>query len=276
MISRFSSEKARKRFHEVYDSVLDWPLPAKDVTVGTSFGPTYLRRSGDPGSPPLLLLPGMCATSLSWQEHVAELSARNLVYAVDPIGEAGRSEQTAPIRDAEAVAKWLKEVIDGLGHDEVHLMGVSRGGWVALNQAIHEPGRIASVTAVDPAGFHGRKVARYLFALLLLMFAPRFVRRRIKAESNYQPAAEELLRRVTLAQLTYQKKAFMVGTFTEDDLRAITVPTKVVLAGKSVVLDANQTKELLRRANPAIDVEIVAGVGHGRAVIDLATSAVAG
>ena len=33
-----------------------------------------------------------------------------------------------------------------------HLVGFSYGGWIAMNQAIRAPGRVASVTLLDPAG----------------------------------------------------------------------------------------------------------------------------
>jgi pimeloyl-ACP methyl ester carboxylesterase len=33
-----------------------------------------------------------------------------------------------------------------------HLIGLSYGGWVAMNQAIRAPGRVASITLLDPAG----------------------------------------------------------------------------------------------------------------------------
>jgi pimeloyl-ACP methyl ester carboxylesterase len=272
MISGFTNEQARRRFHEVYDSLLDWPVPASDVTVPTSFGPTYLRRSGSADGPPILLLPGMSATSLSWQPYVAELSKDHLVYAVDPVGEAGRSEQTAPMRDAQDVARWLAEVLNGLGHDSVHLIGVSRGGWLALNQAIYSPERLAGVTAVDPGGFGGGwRLQRYMVTGLLLMVAPKIIRRRVKPDSNYQPFTDEMLRRLVMKQLsTFRLRAFLLSRFTEQELAAITVPTTVLLGEHSAVLDSAGTQSLLHRVNPAIDVEILPGTAHNLAVVTAA------
>jgi pimeloyl-ACP methyl ester carboxylesterase len=276
MISRFTSDKARKHFHQVYDELLNWPVPATDVTVPTSFGPTYLRRSGDPGNPPLLLLPGIFATSLSWQPHVAELSGKYLVYAVDPIGEAGRSEQTAPMTDARAVARWLKETIDGLGHDEVHLMGASRGGWVVLNQAVYEPDRVASVAALDPGGFQAKGLARSFLIAGLLTFAPEFIRKRIKPDSYYAVVNDKITRGILLAQMRYVKKYYAMGKFTEEELSRITVPTTVLLAERSVVLDAYETRTMLHRVNPAVDVQVIPGAAHNLTIMSWAASAVAG
>ncbi|WP_216216168.1 alpha/beta fold hydrolase [Amycolatopsis aidingensis] len=152
----------------MYDAILDWPLPYEDLTVETSFGPTYVRRSGGDGEP-LVLLHGMSDTSLMWQPYVAGLGPDHALYAVDSMGKPGRTVQTAPMLDARSNADWLAEVLDGLGHDKVHLVGLSRGGWLALNQAIHAPERVSRVTVFDPAGFFRswRKVRGYLVLGLL-------------------------------------------------------------------------------------------------------------
>ena len=72
------------------------------------------------------------------------------VYAVDTIGDVGRSQQTEPVRDGAAMSEWLDAVLDGLRADRVHLVGLSYGGWIALNQACRSSDRLASVTVVDP------------------------------------------------------------------------------------------------------------------------------
>ncbi|KAA9154308.1 hypothetical protein FPZ12_032400 [Amycolatopsis acidicola] len=67
---------------------------------------------------PVVLLHGVLATSLSWQDSVARLAAGHPVYAVDSLGEPGRSVQTAPITGARAVADWL-DGIDPMHRDLV-------------------------------------------------------------------------------------------------------------------------------------------------------------
>ena len=72
---------------------------------------------------------------------------------MDTIDEPGRGRLSRPVRDAGEHAAWLAEVLTGIGHPRVHLAGISRGGWLALNLAARSAGRVASVTAVEPAGF---------------------------------------------------------------------------------------------------------------------------
>jgi pimeloyl-ACP methyl ester carboxylesterase len=265
-ISGFANDKARKRYAEVYDALLDWPLPYEDLTVETSFGPTYVRRSGGGNGEPLVLLHGMSATSLMWQRYVAELGRDHVLYAVDSMGEAGRSVQTAPMPDAQANADWLAEVLDGLGHDKVHLVGLSRGGWLALNQAIRSPQRVSRVTSFDPAGFFKSwsKVQVYFYTGLLMMLLPGFLRRKVKASSKYSAFVDPVLRRLVIAQLPFRMKAFLAGDFTDGELRAISVPTRIILAGRSPLHDA---EEVRARLAPGVEVEIV-DTSHGLDLVE--------
>ncbi len=138
MPGEFPDKKAEERYFAVYDDILRrWPVPAEELDIETRFGPTRVRRCGAGQGTPIVLLPGGRGTSLSWYPHVAELAERHRVYAVDTIGEPGRSIQTAPLETSEDCADWLSEVLDGVlagsGHEKAHLVGVSRGGWLSLN-----------------------------------------------------------------------------------------------------------------------------------------------
>lgn len=70
-----------------------------------------VTEPGDDGVPQPaghpVLLPGRAGTSIMWAPNLAALAADRPVWTVDLIGESGRSEQTAPIRDAADQAAWL-------------------------------------------------------------------------------------------------------------------------------------------------------------------------
>jgi pimeloyl-ACP methyl ester carboxylesterase len=60
------------------------------------------------------------------------------------------SIQSRPITSADDHARWLHEVLLALPESEVHLLGMSIGGWTAINLAVRQPEKIASVTVLDP------------------------------------------------------------------------------------------------------------------------------
>ncbi|MEU0885953.1 alpha/beta fold hydrolase [Lentzea sp. NPDC005914] len=263
-LSGFANEKARQRYHDTYDELLDWPLPCDDITVETSFGPTYVRRSGTGTGEPLVLLHGLASTSLVWQRFVADIGRDHVLYAVDSMGEAGRSVQTKPIPDEQANADWLGEVLEGLGHEKYHLVGISRGGWLALNQAIRSPERVARVTGLDPGGFVPslNKGRLYLFIGLMTMLAPEFLRRRIKRDSKLAIFADPLLRRLVLAGLGFQMRFFILSYFSDDEVRRIAVPTRVVLGTKSPVEPVADVAARLARLTSHVEV-VPADLHHG-------------
>ncbi len=267
-IGRFPNEKSRARYLAVYDAVLDWPVPATELSVVTPYGTTNVRRCGD--GPPLVLLHGIAATSIMWQSCVAELAARHTVFAVDTLGEAGRSVQTAPMSDARSHAEWLDTVLAGLDLDTAHLLGLSRGGWLALNQAVHRPARVAAVTAFDPGGFTagGWRVYRWMAAGLLLTVAPAAIRARFATSPRYGAYVNETVRRLVLAQLPFRPNGFTMSAFTDDELAAITVPATVVLGELRPVHDAAAVAARVRSANPAVRVEVATAVGHGSDLLD--------
>ncbi|MBN6040437.1 alpha/beta fold hydrolase [Amycolatopsis sp. 195334CR] len=221
---------------------------------------------------PLVLLHGVMATSLSFQAHAAELGVHHPVYAVDSLGEPGRSVQTAPLPDPESVADWLDQVLAALGHERVHLAGVSRGGWLALNQAIRRPRRLSGVTAVDPGGLAdlGLKQHLWLAAGLGLMLSPTVLRRRF-AKTSFSAFLDDTVRRITLAQFSHRTKAFMFDTLTEDQWRSLRVPVDLVLGGRSVLYDAERQARRIAALSPSVRVEVVPDAAHGIELMDLVT-----
>ncbi|PRX51503.1 pimeloyl-ACP methyl ester carboxylesterase [Prauserella shujinwangii] len=265
MTGGFPDERSRNAYLAVYDTLLDWPVPAEEITVETRFGTTHVRRSGPPDGVPLVLLHGVLATSLSWQEYVEPLARRCAVYAVDSLGEPGRSVQTAPMPDAGSVAGWLAEVLAGFGLDRAHLAGISRGGWLALNLACRAPERVASVTAFDPLGLApmGMRQYRWMAAGLAVMLAPRCVRRRFGPGSRYSAFLDERHRRLVLAQWRHRTTVFMGDTITDDQWRSIPVPVTLVLGGRSPAHDAGEVRRKLAAVAPGITVDVIPGAGHG-------------
>lgn len=253
MIGAFTGEQAETRYLAAYDAVArHWPVPVRDLDVRTRFGPTRVRASGESG-PALVLLPGIMGTSLSWYPHVAALAERHRVYAVDTIGEPGRSRQTAPVLTNDDCAQWLTEVLDGLGHDQARFAGVSRGGWLALNLAIRAPARVAGVTAFEPAGFAhiGSGFIRWSLGEMLRWLRPR-------APGDVR----RVLRPLLFGGLRYRAHHPPQHLFTDDELRAITAPTRIVLAERSVIHPAREVAARIGPLNPLVDVEVVRHATH--------------
>jgi pimeloyl-ACP methyl ester carboxylesterase len=107
------------------------------------------------GEPPLVLLPGGLTGWQSWLPLIPMLSANRRVVRLQPIvnaeGQAGRRGD--PTYTADAERDSLTMTLASLGIEDMHLVGWSNGGRMALDLALACPERIRTLTLIEPAAW---------------------------------------------------------------------------------------------------------------------------
>ena len=102
---------------------------------------------------PLVLIPGGITGWLSWIPHQERLSDRYRTIRVQPIhnelGSAGMKGDPSYTR--EVAVENLLLTVDHLEIERAHFAGWSAGGKGLLDFAIAHPGRLISMTLVEPA-----------------------------------------------------------------------------------------------------------------------------
>src|SRR5689334_8052173 len=121
-------------FDRAYDELFArWDVPVEHLELPGRFGVTAVNACGSPEAPPVILLAGHGATSAVWWTVAPALARTHRVYAIDLIGDAGRSTLSGPSpRSSADLFGWLSEVLDGLAVDEAGFVGHSYGAWLAL------------------------------------------------------------------------------------------------------------------------------------------------
>jgi pimeloyl-ACP methyl ester carboxylesterase len=211
-------------------------------------------------------LHGVGASSPSWFANVAGLGQDHPVLAVDTITDAGRSIQTAPIRKQVDIALWLDDVLAGLDVDRVHLVGLSYGGWLALNQALRSPQRLASITSVEPPG----AIARMRFNVKMLpdgvlakfAHSDAALHRLLRLLNNGAAVAPPIVDLATAWFRTFVLKQPFPGRLNDEELRSIRTPTLLLFGERSLVTDAARAVDRARGLIANVDAEIVADAGH--------------
>lgn len=264
-VGGFTSEAGRERFTAAYrEAMADLPVPRATEDVPTSFGTVRAYRFGEPGPPPLVLLSGTAASTPMWEDNLPGLLRIRPVVCVDMLGEPGLSEQRRAIEDADDQATWLAEALDGLGLPRAHLLGVSFGGWHAVNLAIRRPDRVASLTALDPANTFGRiGVKAVLFSVGAMPVMPEPVRRRsLRWIAGGAEAGDHAVGRLIAVGLQDFRRAVPVPAYpTDAQLRGITAPTLVVIAGRSIIHNAARAAARTRLV-PGARVELWPDASH--------------
>ncbi|MEU8077802.1 alpha/beta hydrolase [Catellatospora citrea] len=265
-ISAFTSDKARTKFLAAYTRTLDrvWPADHRSIDVPTSFGTTRVFRTGRPDGVPFVLLPGAGGNALGWHRHVTRWGLARPVFAIDPVGEPGCSTQDAPIADGRDTARWLDEVLAALNVDRAHLVGCSYGGWTALQHQLHTPGRAATITLLDPAGF-GRITKRFLLWVILGGLAgltPRPLRHRAARWLRNATLLDDDLMGMALVSAGFRRRLPTPPPLTDDELRELAVPVLALLGGRSQMYDAAQVAARIRTLMPTAHAEVVPDAGH--------------
>jgi pimeloyl-ACP methyl ester carboxylesterase len=265
-LGRWKSVQAEQRFRALEDQLWHelWPEPPESLDIDTHLGPTRVYRWPGEGDP-VVFLHGMGATSLMWSGYIGLLEGRT-VYAVDTIGDVGRSQQQVPVSDTADLAAWLDAVLAGARIDHAHLVGASYGGFLALNQAVLRPARVRSIALVEPVGLVPLRFGRFMLwggAVLAASTLPAPMRR-AAGHALHMPLLDDkrVMRMVLQGYLTHRPHVLPPGPLTDEQLRSVAVPVLLLLGEKSQV---HRSCEVLARATellPDVDAEIVPGAGH--------------
>ena len=262
-VGKWRSEAARQRFIEMEDELWreHWPAPPNALDVPTFAGTTRVYRWEGAGDA-VVFLHGMGGTGLTWSPYVERLTGWD-VYAIDTIGDVGRSTQRAVIEDCQGLATWLDETLAGAGVDHAHLAGTSYGGFIALNLASRTPQRVASLTLIDSGGLAPFRLVRFMLwgmPMLLGSLAPRRLREHL---ARTRPMLEDprVMQMALHAQRNHPFRLPKAEPLTDDELRAISAPTAVLVAEKSAPFDSKVQAERAQLI-PNADVEVIPGAKH--------------
>ncbi|MDV6263085.1 alpha/beta fold hydrolase [Rhodococcoides yunnanense] len=254
-------------FYAAYDRVLKkWPVEVEVMNVNTPHGTTRVNACGPVDGPALVLLPGAGATSTVWFANVDALARHYRVYAVDLMGDVGRSVPgKQSIGSVEELMGWLTAVLDELGLRSVALCGHSYGAMIALAYALHHENRVDALTLLDPNSCFGSMSPRYLLHALPILLSPNEKRQLsfVRWETDGAQLDSDWLDVLALGAAhapttkTIVPKRPKPAAFDNFGVR-----TTVVLAGKGKVHNAARIESAVRAVLPTARTVILDNATH--------------
>jgi pyruvate dehydrogenase E2 component (dihydrolipoamide acetyltransferase) len=218
----------------------------------------------------VLLVHGYGGDRNSWLFVQQPLAARHRVYALDLPGH-GTSAKDVGDGSVATLAGAVLGVLDAIGAERAHLVGHSLGGAAAIAAAARDPGRIASLTLIAPAGFGQEINADYLRG-----FAGAQTRRELKPVVGQLFADEGLVTRQLVEDLLAYKRLdgveaalrTLAGTLLDGDTQRIdsaaamaaigdAVPVTVVWGNADRIMPAAQAGSV-----PGAACHLLEGAGH--------------
>lgn len=260
---------------ETYNAAMAlWPVPYEEVEIPTRFGMSHVVVSGPEDAPPLVLLHGMSMTLTMWSSNVADFSKDYRVYAIDILGQPGKSipDYDEPIRDVADYMMWLHETLDGLSLDNVSLVGMSNGAWIGLNFAITAPECVQKLVLLSPGGcFEPLSMQFRLRGMLMAFFTTRFTTDSYMGWMGIKDTPGDLASQ-SLLDLFYHgmkhfrmppETAFVLPVVTSDEeLQALKVPVLLLIGDNEVVYNSAKALERAKRLIPNLEGELVPESNH--------------
>jgi len=221
--------------------------------------------------PPLVLLHGVLGDSRVWNRQLADLSDRFTVIAWDAPGAGRSSDPPEPF----GMADWagcLAGLMDVIGIDRAHILGLSWGGILAQEFYRRHPARTRSLILADTyAGWRGslpESVYRERLAAVMRevsMPASEFVPAWIPGLFS-EAASEELREELASIMSDFHPVGYRVMIQTSDSdtrdlLPNIRVPTLLVWGEEDQRAPLTVARQL-RDAIPEARLVIIPGAGH--------------
>lgn len=243
------------------------PIPCERRMVETRFGPTQVAIAGPTEAPPLVTLPGVHAPAPFNLNFWISLTDEYRLYSPDAVGQPGGSAQTRMDPRGNHYAKWLIDLLDGLGLDRTPMVGVSFGAGVLLDTAAVSPERISRAVLVVPAGLADGPLWPVFFEFFLPATLYRLFPTRDRLVRTFRPLMteipEELLEFFGLFFRHVRWSALgprPPGPFPREALKRFYAPTLVFLAKNDFFVPFDRASAAAREILPnLVAVEALEG-----------------
>ncbi len=265
----YKSGEGRRFIENAYRKILTSEI-AESLTkkiVATRYGSTFVLEKSDVRKPPLILIHGTVSNSAAWLEVLPIFMQNYSVYCVDIPGEPGLSVSKRLQLNSDEPEKWLNCVLDALGLKKAAFLGVSLGGWYALNFAIHYPEKVTALSLISTGGIAKQKY-RFIFKVLFFLMLGKRGRNLLNKEIFYKVDVPDVF-------LTFQEKVFKhfrpmtepFPLFTDEQIRCLKMPVQYFGGDSDVLLNTDLAVQRLSSLLSDVDARLLKDTGH--VIIDM-------
>jgi pimeloyl-ACP methyl ester carboxylesterase len=261
--SFYKSAAGEKEIMALYDAVLArWPVAHEDIHLPTRHGDTFIIASGKNTAPPLILLHGAASNAVSWVGDVAQYSAQFRVYAVDLLGEPGKSAPNRPAWDGPGYAEWLEDILNGLKIHKASLLGISQGGWTALRFSTSYPERVKKLALLTPGGVMPTRRSFLLKAILFSMFGRWGGKRINRMVFGKQAIHPEAVKFMDAIMTHFKARIGKEYIFSDEELKRLEMPVLVIGGTEDMLFPTEGVVRRLQQLLPRLEAELIPGMGH--------------
>jgi len=224
----------------------------------------------------LVLIPGFASGAWSWSWQTAEFAKKFQVITFDPKGISRSKINDGESISITTIADDIVALLDKLETRRAHILGISFGGFVALDFALRYPERtdrlvLASTSFGGPnhvapsmpvlaafASTDGLNTAERIRKYLTVAFSPAFV----ETDGGTVDRFCELRENNFVPREVYMQQLQSALSFNVEDQVPKIVCDTLVITGDSDVVVPTQNSRNLAAAIPNARLEIIKNSGH--------------
>jgi pimeloyl-ACP methyl ester carboxylesterase len=184
------------------------------------------------------------------------------VHAVDIPGEPGRSAPNRPSWQGAGYAEWMEDVLDGLGIDQTHLLGLSQGGWTAIRFAASHPLRVNRLVLLAPAGIVRTRtsfLAKAIFWSLFGTVGAGKLNRIVMGNQSIHPEAIKIMNTI---MRHFKARVEKECIFSDEELSRLTMPVLMISGAQDVIQSAQRAAVRLAKSISDLQSCILPDMGH--------------
>ncbi|MDG5854869.1 alpha/beta fold hydrolase [Clostridium beijerinckii] len=259
----FKTNEGKNDVIKFYDKFLQkLALSYEKFYVDTRYGKTFIIASGEKSNPPLILLHGSGMNSAMWLRDIKEYSKTYRVYAIDMLGEPGKSDENRPSLSGSSYAEWLKEVFENLSVERANIIGISLGAWLAIKFSVSYPEMASKLVLLCPSGVGPQKKSFIFKAIAYGILGEKGLDKLYYKVNGNQPIPEEMLKYQKLIGKSFNYRKETIPVFSDNELKLLTMPTVLFVGAKDIMLHSDKTARRLGNLLPHAQINILPKAGH--------------
>jgi pimeloyl-ACP methyl ester carboxylesterase len=153
MKSLYKSEQSKAAIMSLYDQKLkSLQIEYEEIDVKTRFGRTRVLKTGNSKGKLIVVFHGINAGAPLTLEALKDLRKDYLLYVIDTIGQATKSDENRINITDNSYALWVDDVLGQLNIKEANFIGISYGSYILQKLISHYPEKVTKCIFVVPSG----------------------------------------------------------------------------------------------------------------------------
>lgn len=261
--SIFKSTFGKEEILNYYDEVLNkYSDNNKQYYIETRYGKTFVIESGEKTAPPLILLHGSGMSSFMWLKDLKEYSKKYRVFAIDILGEPGKSDDNRLSLAGDEHSQWILDIYDSLNIKKANIVGISLGAWIALKFAISYDKMVNKLVLISPSGIGGQKRSFIFKYLIYMILGERGIDKLYYKINGDKAMSEVVLNYERLIAKYFNYRNETIPIFSDEELRKLKIPISIFIGEKDIMLKSLETKQRAEKLFENVKINYIKDAGH--------------